>query len=305
MHAQPFAARVEPWSEILSPPDLVRETRPSSTLSTHTHTPHWIFTFTGTMFAEIGTCTDCHFVLPAMPKVQNKNSRVVTAKDEPRGLIERISISKETRDRYKDVCKRRPAYKPKREVVKTHAADPEIMRQGDEDIARLGLLSRLLTEKRKLEDRISNPPPLIERLATPPPVFVPPPVVIPKDAFFKKEYINRRVQEVRPILEAVKERFDPWVMNLSFFEGVHYHTGIPGLSDEVLDKVWDTWKNFEDVYENFDKKPGHRWTNATWRGIIGACKRMGRVSVDWKEVSDIVDTCNKLAEMDLTFPPAK
>lgn len=77
-----------------------------------------------------------------MPKVQNKTSRIVTAKDESRGgLLKRISVSKEIRDRYKNVCKRRPIPKPKREVVMTHAADPEIMRQGDEDIARLGLLA--------------------------------------------------------------------------------------------------------------------------------------------------------------------
>lgn len=238
-----------------------------------------------------------------MPKVQNKNSRVVAAKDEPRGLIERISISKETRERYKDVCKRRPTYKPKREVVKTHAADPEIVKQGDEDLARMGLLSRLVTEKRRLEDRISNPLPLIERLKTPPPVFIPPPVVIPEKAFFKKEHINRRIQEFRPVLDAVKERFDPWVMNLNFFEGVHYHKGIPNLPDEVLEKVWDMWRSFEDVYENFDKKQGHRWTNAQWRGISGACKRMGNVSVEWREVSDIVDTCKQLVKMEITFPP--
>lgn len=240
-----------------------------------------------------------------MPKVQNKTSRIVTAKDESRGgLLERISVSKEIRDRYKNVCKRRPIPKPKHEVVMTHAADPEIMRQGDEDIARLDLLARLVAEKRKLEDRLSNPPPpLIKRLTTPPPVFIPPPVIIPEKAFFKKEHINRRVQEVQPILDAIKERFDPWVIALNHMEQVH--KGLPGVSDEVLDKVWLMWKNFEDVYENFDKKPGHRWTNAVWRGIIGACKRMGRVSIEWKEVSDLAETCNKLAAMDLTFPAAK
>ena len=48
-----------------------------------------------------------------MPKSRRITKNTVFAKHEPIGLIERIDISKETREKYKDVCKRRSLYKPK------------------------------------------------------------------------------------------------------------------------------------------------------------------------------------------------
>ena len=57
-------------------------------------------------------------------KYRKTTNTTVYAKDKPLSLIERIDISKETREKYKDVCKIRRLPKPSAPTVQTHAPYP-------------------------------------------------------------------------------------------------------------------------------------------------------------------------------------
>jgi hypothetical protein len=73
------------------------------------------------------------------------------------------------------------------------------------------LLDQLLTRKRKLEDRISNPLPLIDRLSEPGPShpLYEAPAPIPTNLHFIQTKKLRRLEDLKVVLNAVREQLDP------------------------------------------------------------------------------------------------
>ena len=99
-----------------------------------------------------------------MPKAITKNT--VFAKNEPLGLRERIDISKETRAKYKDVCKRRPLPKPRNKLVITSPPLPGHFEQYIDEMIAKSVSHHLVMRTRTLADRLANPPPpLLTRIA--------------------------------------------------------------------------------------------------------------------------------------------
>lgn len=72
------------------------------------------------------------------------------------------------------------------------------------------------------------------------------------------------------------------------------------VSPEVRDNIWGWFLQLQDINEDLDTI-GHKLTNAEWRGLKGALKKIGRVS--FEEVkSRLPDICNELAELNITLP---
>ena len=92
-----------------------------------------------------------------MPKVYvktygKKSNNTVYAKDEPLSLIERINISKETREKYKDVCKIRRLPKPRVPTVQTHAPYPGHMEDYINEMIDKAINHRLVQRTRTLAE---------------------------------------------------------------------------------------------------------------------------------------------------------
>ena len=67
------------------------------------------------------------------------------------GLLERITVSKETKDQFKNVGKTHHVKTTKKKKVVTYPVDPEICTEANADIARLDLLLRIIMTERHKE----------------------------------------------------------------------------------------------------------------------------------------------------------
>src|SRR5579875_1313694 len=237
-----------------------------------------------------------------MPKI---SSNSVIAKDKSTGLYERIFLTKETRLKFAKVgAPRYTKYPPPHTPFHHTPLSPEewavIRAEREEDYARQSLLSRLTIQKLKLEDRLSDPPvPLINRITAPSPdIHIPPP--IPNTLHFRKTKILLRIEEFRPLLLATLVRLEP-VFKILDKEDLNEDLGLAArVSPEVRDNIWGWFLQLQDINENLDTI-GHKLTNAEWRGLKGALKKIGRVS--FEEVkSRLPDICNELAELNITLP---
>ena len=235
-----------------------------------------------------------------MPKYTAANSTI--ARNEQTSLYERIYITPATRRQFKDVGKPRKPYNPgERPLVQRILSKEEyaeINKEFEEHVADRDLLSRLLVEKRKLEDRLTTPPPpLIERVA--PPAYQAP-APIPKKLKFRKQKIFKRIEEYRALVNPTITRLNPVMAKLN------ERMAGPGTSvektaeDNRLEPVWKMYNRLQEIRDIMTEE-GHNFGASDWRKLKGACKRIGKVS--FENLDERIDEiCNTLIAMDLTIP---
>ena len=174
-----------------------------------------------------------------MPKATATTSikkNTVIAQNKPLGLLERITITPDTRAKFAEVGKRKPNPQPvETKVVTRHISkeeSQEIIEDFLEEQMRNALVSVLLQKKRRLEDRIEqnrieqevSAIPLVKRIA-PAPYQAPAPP--PKDLHFQKQKKMDRKEEVWKVLEHTKIRIDPiFKILLASRTGFHPRIGV-------------------------------------------------------------------------------
>lgn len=228
-----------------------------------------------------------------MPKANHS----VIALNETTGLRERISPHKDIREKYKNVGKPRRVQQPSQQRLIHRVLTPEeyaeIAQEYDKEMVLKRLFSELTLEKRKLEDRISSPPkPLAERIASPEPYEEPKP--LPKEIKFRKTKIIKRIDEFNNVFTAVHTRLAPLFKRLKV-EDENKHYGLPERVDfDRRNRLWGFFKQIEEGLEN--KSIQHELTNAQWRRIRGAMKRVGKVKLDDLE-ENLEEICRQLDEI--------
>lgn len=240
-----------------------------------------------------------------MPKHATAKHSVI-ARNEATSLYERIDLSKETRDRYKDVCRPRKTHKREHKPIvhRTHttAEWAAIQRAHQEEAAAQELFSRLTMDERKLEDRISSPPPpLIERIAPVRAEYVPP-APIPKDLHFRQNKKFKRIAETEDLVRKVRVRLEPFFLLLQKEDAKLTLELAVRVPKEVQDKLWPWWGDFQVIHEHLDVV-GHRFTDNQWRHIWGATKRIAEVKFHQLH-HRLPEICRQLAELNISFPSA-
>ena len=236
-----------------------------------------------------------------MPKA-TKNT--VYARNEPLGLIERIDISKETREKYKDVCKRRPQMKPKKYIVHTHPAHPDSLERTIQHLVDKAIDNAVLMRQRRLEDRISNPRPLASRITDSRPLSerleeaqIEMDEKYPElpSIDFKKKFRQDRIKEFHNILGPTIDRFTP------IFKWIDTEEGYNSLKEEEVDKLWDWFSKLQDIELNLEHV-GHQWKKSKpWRDLRGACKSLK--NVDCKDFNRRkLDIVRQLLGKDIRLP---
>lgn len=240
-----------------------------------------------------------------MPKIPRG---AVLAMDKSTGLYEVIKPSKANKAKFSHVGA--PRYQKHPVTFDLSYMPPltleqrlELASYHQEERETLSLLSRLTMEKHSLEDRLSDPPiPLIDRISDPPasssPIQIPPP--IPKNLKFSKSKLLLRIEELKPNLVATIIRLQPIVTKLNA-EAEKQKLGLPiTVSPKVGIKLWDCFQRLEKLEEKLDTI-GHTMTNAQWRGLSGALKKIGRVS--FVNLADrFPEVCKELDDLDITLP---
>lgn len=131
-------------------------------------------------------------------------------RDELTGVSERIHLSRKTRQRYANVCKRRKIVKPTTTPL-INRVDPEFQAaktvEHKENLARMRELSQLL-QKRRLLDRISDSKPsLADRID---PIsnltLMYPRIPVKELPMFKKTKIMRCQDEISTMIDATAKR---------------------------------------------------------------------------------------------------
>lgn len=222
-----------------------------------------------------------------MPKISRH--RTTIARHEPTGLYERITISDP--HKFKDVGKHHVPYKPFHKPLVHHPADPEIMRQGDEDIKRLALLASLLKQLRDLEHAPTPAPsvPLIDRIE-PRPVTYDLPKAIPKTLRFRKKQNINRVKDYNILFGATVDRLD------TFVGMVETDTR---LTAETRDGTLKWVTDLDNLYHELEARE-RKLTNKQWRLIKRDLKRIGRVSfVNLR--NRLPEICEELLKLELNF----
>lgn len=238
-----------------------------------------------------------------MPKILAKYS--VTTRNEYLSLQERITPSKAVRTYVSTIGVPRPLYKPKQRKVVPHTLTKEesnrLSKEFQEEAAEKSLISRLTLEKRRLDQRLSDPPlPLIDRITEVDINYQIPPEV-PKTLHFRKKPILVRLKEVYPILEATKIRLDPLFDKLNA-DDIREDQGFPArVPSEVRDNLWTWYDGMQEWYKQWDVK-GHKLTHHQYRYLIGPLKKIGKVKFTSLE-ERFVDICTELAGLNISFPP--
>ena len=241
-----------------------------------------------------------------MPKILPRYS-VIARNDTniAKPLFERISPSEDIRTKYANVCKPRRYPKPKTDRPKTIPLtgdeSRQLLEEWVEEVARRTLLSELVLKRRALDtppliSRIEQPP-LEQRLSTPAPEdFVQPDL---KNLHFCKTKYLKRLEEVRPIFYAVKDRLVPIQHKLNE-EDKREDQGLPTqVNSELRDKLWKMLDGLEDCFADYEEK-GKKWNNAKWRRLIGALKRFKKVS--FENLNErFAEICKELVDLNVTF----
>ena len=248
--------------------------------------------------------TSCSPPLPtAMPKATATKYTTI-ARNELTYRTERIKVSPEVRRKYADVCKPRKVYKPdERPLVSRILSDEEyaeIRQEQEQHLADRDLLSRLLVKSRKLEDRLTTPPPpLIERLAPRTPAYEAP-APLPKQVKFRKHKIFKRIEEYKGLVDPTITRLKP------FFAKLNERMEGPGTSvekmaeDKRLEPIWNWYNRLAEIRDIITEE-GHEFGVSAWRQLKGACKRIGKVSFENLD-SRLDEICNELIAMDIQVP---
>ena len=241
-----------------------------------------------------------------MPKARI-TKHTVFARNEETALIERIDISPETRQKYANIGKPRKVVRPRNiQKVITPVLSLEerlnLLEETNAEMAEKHLMHDLVMERRKLINRINNPPnplPLLERLGPAPQEYQPPDTHL-EQLKFHRTAILLRIQEFAPMLTAVKVRLDP------FFDVLRTDdddNGTPYFTPEVRTKLWNWWTPFQELYTEWERV-GHKLTNKEFREIRGALKRIEKVyhAPFGTDTAAYVEFGEKLAELNLSFP---
>jgi hypothetical protein len=226
----------------------------------------------------------------------------VLAKDDWIGVRYRITPSKETRLKFKDVGKiprqEKPAY-PRPRNFSSPEETLELQQQGLEHFKNLSLLARLNMEKKALEERLAHPPiPLIDRISAPLelPTYTPPPP-IPSKMHFHKTKILLRIKEHRQMFDPVIDRLNPLFDKLQNDENLGDAARVP---KETRESLWEWYNKLYDLYYNFEER-SHKLENKEWRQLKGVLKKVGKVSFE-KLDSRLVEVCAELQALNLTSP---
>lgn len=239
-----------------------------------------------------------------MPKVLKPYS--VTAWDESKSLLERIKPSKDVRVKYSNMFTPRRLPQPKTKRPKSHSLTADERRQLMEDwvreVAEKTLLSKLVLErheldKRSLKDRLEAIP-LEDRLSAPRPEYEVKQAPLDKLHFAKTKYLAR-LEEVRPVFDATMTRLAPLFEKLKVEDQREEEGLAVRVNSEVREKLWKMFNDLQDRYSEYDEK-GRKWNNSKWRRLIGALKRIGRVSFEQLE-ERFSEICTQLAGLNLTF----
>ena len=223
-----------------------------------------------------------------MPRISIHRKAI--AKHEPSGLYERILISKETFEKYKDVAKRRRLPKPKGYKVTPRPFNPLRAQESQDRIDRLALLARITSQLRLL-DRLTSTVPLADRLTSPPPpTILDEHKPVPANLHFRRTKILLHVEEYNQLFGTVADRID------TFMGKVMEGTGITKEQRELTMK-WG--QEFDDLYHGLEAR-ARKLTNKEWRIIHRSLKRIGKVSFHQLSTR-LSEICDQLLAMDLQF----
>ena len=238
-------------------------------------------------------------------KYGKTTKNTVYTKDEPLSLIEHIDISKETREKYKDVCKIRRLPKPRVPNVQTHAPYSGHMEDFINEMIDKAINHRLVQHTRTLAERLANPPaPLLSRLTDPRPLAdrIADHIDDATDKYpelpdisFKKKFRERRIQEHLSMLEPTIKRLEP------VFRYLDTEEAYQEIVKEDIDAAWLWFNQLQDLSIHMEKV-GHQWkTNKPWRDLKGICKRIGKV--DMKDLNRrIKEVAKELIVLNPTVP---
>ncbi|KAJ3577041.1 hypothetical protein NP233_g61 [Leucocoprinus birnbaumii] len=182
-----------------------------------------------------------------MPK-SKKSKHTIFALDETTCQMEKITISSDTRRKFKDAGKVRKVFKPpKPEPIQTPTFSPErlqeIQQEHKEHLSSLPLLARLTSERKCLVDRLSDPPlPLIQRIE-PHPYHIPPP--IPNTLHFHQTKKLLRIKEFKELVEPTFDRIRPFFDKLT-------NEAKWGGGDEHFNPIFDWFYRLEDIVFEMD-----------------------------------------------------
>ena len=220
-----------------------------------------------------------------MPKIHP--NRIVYARNEPLGLLERIVIS--NLHRFDEVGKPRKPYKPEVRKVIPRPFDPELAQQADEDIERLALAA-YLTRKRNLLERLTEPPkPLLERIGPSRAEYTLPPPL--SNIHFRCTKILERTKDYNKMFEATADRLEP------IYERLEREAW--SLPPKVVAQLRAIGDGFDELYHGLEEKAA-RITNKQWRLIKRDLKKVGAISFA-SLGSRFPDICRELAALELTF----
>ena len=220
---------------------------------------------------------------------------------------EKIFLHKETRQKFAKVG---APYQPKCpppwiQRVRSPLSPEEwaeIKANREKDYACQSLLSRLTIQKLKLEDRLSDPPttiPLADRIsASVPNIHIAPP--IPNTLHFHKSKILLCIEEFQPLLLSTVIQLEP-VFKILDRKDSNEDLGLAvKVSPEIRDSIWEWFLRLQDLNTDLDTI-GHKLTNAQWRGLKGALKKIGKVSFDNLK-NRLPEICSDLAQLNITLP---
>ena len=158
-----------------------------------------------------------------MPKVASSSSssaksarrshHSVIARNEETGIQERITITQDTRERFKHVGQPRKVVKPIVRPLIKRILSPEYIAERDAayeaDLVYMRQVADIIAQKRRLEERLQNPP-LLSRISaarpeTPEPVEPEPEKVLPK---FHKTKHTRRYTDYAKMVDAAAKSID-------------------------------------------------------------------------------------------------
>ncbi|KAF7797200.1 hypothetical protein EIP86_008392, partial [Pleurotus ostreatoroseus] len=205
---------------------------------------------------------------------------------------------------YADVCKPCKVYKPDERPLVSRILSVEeyakIRQEQAQHLADRDLLSRLLVKSRKLEDRLTTPPPpLIERLAPRTPAYEAPAPLL-KQVKFRKHKIFKRIEGYKGLVDPTITRLKP------FFAKLNERMEGPGTSvkkmaeDKRLEPIWNWYNQLAEIKDIITGE-GHEFRVSAWRQLKGACKRIGKVSFENLD-SRLDEICNELIVMDIQVP---
>ena len=235
-----------------------------------------------------------------MPKYTTNNSTI--ARNEQTSLYERIYITPATRRLFKDVGKPRKVYNPGERPLVSRIFSPEeyaaIRQEQEQHLASRDLLSRLLVKHRKLEDRLTTPPPpLIQRVA-PPEYQAPAP--IPKAVKFRKHKIFKRIEEYKALVDQTITRLKPLFAKLNERMEALDSTVEKMAEDSRLEPIWKWYNRLAEIRDILTEE-GHNFGASHWRQLKGACKRISKVSLENLD-NRVEEICEELLRMNLTVP---